>query len=171
MQEIKYISCIYRAFFFFVPKEVRLSSIHYPIMKIYNIRELQQISSNHLAGIDYKDFVKVYKKCTNEPYSFLTTDTTLPTNSFLRLIRFIIKITLTDELKILDDKIKAIHAQYDLDREATKISTLSSKELDKYEYVTGKDLGCKPGKVEKDKFEYFPSVEALNDRTKSRTIK
>ena len=37
-------------------------------------------------------------------------------------------MTLTDELKILDDKIKANKAQYDLDREATKISALSSKE-------------------------------------------
>ena len=44
-------------------------------------------------------------------------------------------MTLTDELKILDDKIKANQAQYDLDREAAKISSLSSEELDKYEYL------------------------------------
>ena len=44
---------------------------------------------------------------------------------------------LTDKLKILDDKFKANQAQYDLDREAAKISALSSKELDKYEYFTG----------------------------------
>ena len=49
-------------------------------------------------------------------------------------------MTLTDELKILNDKIKANQAQYDLDREAAKISALSSKELDKYEYLTGEDL-------------------------------
>ena len=49
-------------------------------------------------------------------------------------------MTLTDELKILDDKIKANQAQYDLDREAAKISALSSKELDKYEYFIGEDL-------------------------------
>ena len=49
-------------------------------------------------------------------------------------------MTLTDELKILDDEIKANQAQYDLDREATKISALSSKELDKYEYLTSEDL-------------------------------
>ena len=47
---------------------------------------------------------------------------------------------LTDELKILSDKIKANQAQYDLDREAAKISSLSSDELEKYEYLTGEDL-------------------------------
>ena len=56
-------------------------------------------------------------------------------------------MTLTDELKILDDKIKKNQAQYDLDREAAEISALSLKELDKYEYLTGEDLGYKPGLV------------------------
>ena len=61
-------------------------------------------------------------------------------------------MTLTDELKILNDKIKASQAQYDLDREAAKISALSSKELDKYEYLTGEDLGYKPGVNERANF-------------------
>ena len=61
-------------------------------------------------------------------------------------------MTLIDEFKILDDKIKANKAQYDLDREAAKFSALSSKELDKYEYLIGEDLGYKPGVVEKVKF-------------------
>ena len=63
-------------------------------------------------------------------------------------------MTPTDELKILDDKIKANEARYDLDRGAAKISALSSKELDKYEDLIGEDLGCKPGVVEQTKFEY-----------------
>ena len=46
---------------------------------------------------------------------------------------------LTDKLKILDDKIKANQTQYDLDSEAANISALSSKELDKYAYLTGED--------------------------------
>ena len=46
---------------------------------------------------------------------------------------------LTDELKILDDKIKANEVHYDLNREVAKISALSSKNLDKYEYLTGDD--------------------------------
>ena len=70
-------------------------------------------------------------------------------------------MALTDELKILYDKIRANQAQYNLDREAVKISALSSKELDKYEYLTGEDLGYKPGAVERAKFEYFLLGEAL----------
>ena len=58
-------------------------------------------------------------------------------------------MALTDELKILDDKIKANQRQYDLDRKAAKMSALSSKELDKYENLSGEDLGYKPGLVEK----------------------
>ena len=53
-------------------------------------------------------------------------------------------MTLTDELKILDDKIKTNQAQYGLDREAAKISALSSKELDEYKYLSGENLGYKP---------------------------
>ena len=48
-------------------------------MRISNKRELQNIDINHSADIDYKDFVNIYKACTEEPYSFLTIDTTLLT--------------------------------------------------------------------------------------------
>ena len=71
--------------YFSVPKEVRLNSIHYLIMKSHNKRELLQIAINHSANIDYKDFIKIYRKCNGEPYSFLTIDTTLPANNSLRL--------------------------------------------------------------------------------------
>ena len=54
------------------------------------------------------------------------------------------KMTVIDQLKILDDKIKANQAQYDVDRLAAKISALSSGELEKYEYLTGEDLKYKP---------------------------
>ena len=67
--------------YFSVPKEVRLNSAHYLIMKIHNKRELRQISINYLPDIYYKDFLKIYRNCTNEPYSFLTIDTTLPANN------------------------------------------------------------------------------------------
>ena len=50
-------------------------------------------------------------------------------------------MTLSEQIKILDDKIKANKAQYELDREAAKTSTLSNGELEKYEYLTGEDLG------------------------------
>ena len=67
--------------YFSVPKDVRLNSTHYLIMKINNKRELQNIAINHSADIDYKDFVKIYREYTKKPYSFLTTDTTLPANA------------------------------------------------------------------------------------------
>ena len=70
---------------------------------------------------------------------------------------------LTDELKILDDKIKANQAQYDLSREAAKISALSSKNLlDNYEYLTGENLRYKRNVFEKAKFKYFPLGMSLN---------
>ena len=56
--------------YFSVPKEVRLNSTYCLIMKIHNKRELQNIATNHSADIDYKDFMKIYKKYTHEPYSF-----------------------------------------------------------------------------------------------------
>ena len=48
------------------------------MMKIHYERELKSIAINHLADIVYKHFLKIYKKCSSEAYSFLTIDTTLP---------------------------------------------------------------------------------------------
>ena len=67
-----------------VPKDVRLNSTHFFIMKIPNKRESQQIALNHSSDIDFKDFMNIYKKYTNEPYSFLVNDTTLPSDNSLR---------------------------------------------------------------------------------------
>ena len=53
-------------------------------------------------------------------------------------------------------------AQYDLDRKAAKISALSSNNLDKYEYLTGEDLGLKPSNIEQTKFEYSPLGKIFN---------
>ena len=70
--------------YFPVPKDVKLNSTNYLIMKINNKRELQNIAINHSAEIDYKDFMKIYRECTREPYSFLTIDTLLPASDPLR---------------------------------------------------------------------------------------
>ena len=67
-----------------VPKDVRLNSTHFFIMKMLNKRELQQISLNHSSDIDFKDFMKIYKECTKEPYSSLVNDTTLQSANPLR---------------------------------------------------------------------------------------
>ena len=66
--------------YFKVPKDVRLNSTHFFIMKIPNKRELQQIALNHSSDIDFKDFMNIYKKYAKEPYSFLVNDTTLPSD-------------------------------------------------------------------------------------------
>ena len=71
--------------YFKVLKDVRLNSTHFLIMKIPNKRELQQIALNHSSDIDFKDFIKLYKKCTAETYYFLVNDTTLPSDDPLRL--------------------------------------------------------------------------------------
>ena len=70
--------------YFSVPKDVRLNSTHYLIMKINNRKESQNISVNHSADIDCKDFMRIYWECRKEPYSFLTTDTTLPASDPLK---------------------------------------------------------------------------------------
>ena len=66
-----------------MPKTIRLNITFYFIMKIPNKRELQQIASN-LSNIDFKDFMKLYKDYTKEPYSFLVNDTTLLSDNQLR---------------------------------------------------------------------------------------
>ena len=71
--------------YFKVPKDLRLNSTHFFIMKIPNKRELQKITLNHSSDIDFKDFMNIYKKCTIEPYSFLVNDTTLSSDDPLRL--------------------------------------------------------------------------------------
>ena len=68
-----------------------------------------------------------------------------------------------DQIKILDGKIEANNAQYDLDRMNAEISAYSSGDLPKYKYLTKKDLGYKPDAVEKVKFEYSPIGKVFTD--------
>ena len=70
--------------YFKVPKDVRNNSTHFFIIKIPNKRELQQIAINQSSDINTKDFINIYKNCTDKPYSFLVIDTTLPSNNPLR---------------------------------------------------------------------------------------
>ena len=65
--------------YFSVPKDVRLNSTLYLIIKINNRIELKNIVINHSADIDYQDFMKIYRKCKKKkPYNVLTIDTKLP---------------------------------------------------------------------------------------------
>ena len=71
-------------------------------------------------------------------------------------------MTITDQTKILNRKIMQNEAQYNLDRKAAKISALPSNNLDKYEYLTGEDLGLKPSTIEQGRFEYSPLGKIFN---------
>ena len=66
------------------------------------------------------------------------------------------KMTVTDQIKILDRKTMKNEEKYNLDRKAAKISAFSSINLDKYECFTGEELGIKPSTIEQAKFEYSP---------------
>ena len=74
-----------------VPKEVRLDTTQFFIMKIPNKRELQQIALNHSSDIEFKDFINIYKNYTAEPYSFLVNDATLPSNNPLRFRKILLE--------------------------------------------------------------------------------
>ena len=71
-------------------------------------------------------------------------------------------MTVTNQIKTLNRKTKENEAHYDLDREAAKISALSSNNLGKYEYLTGEDLGLKPSTVAQAKFEYSQLGKIFN---------
>ena len=71
-------------------------------------------------------------------------------------------MTVSDQIKILNRKIKQSDSQNDLDRKAAKISALSSNNLDKYELLTGEDLDLRPNTVEQARFEYSPYGRIFN---------
>ena len=101
--------------YFTVPKTIRLNATHCFIMKIPNKIELQQIASNHLSDIDFKCFINLYKDYTKESYLFWVNNTTLSSDNLLRFRK-------------------------NLDRQTAKISALSSRNVSKYEFLTGKDI-------------------------------
>ena len=84
-------------------------------------------------------------------------------------------MTINEQIKILDNKIRSNQDQYDLGRQNAKISALSSGELEQYEYLTGEDVGYKPDVVQKAKFEYSPLGLVFNkglnsEKKKNRRI-
>ena len=64
---------------------------HFFIMKIPNKRELQKVALNHSSDIDFKDFIKIYKKCTVEPYSILVNDATFASGNSLGFRKNLLK--------------------------------------------------------------------------------
>ena len=125
--------------YFKVLKDVRLNTTYFLIMKIPNKRELQQIALTHSSDIDFKDFIKVYKKCTDKP------------------------------LMTTDDQIKDEKLQYDFNRETAKISALSSGKIHKYEYLTDEDIlpSNQQKIIELAKFTYSPLGKTFEKQTKT----
>ena len=70
--------------YFTVTKDIRLNSAHFFVLKIPNKRELQHIAFNHSSDMDFQEFINLYKKCTEKPYSFLVIDATLALDNPLR---------------------------------------------------------------------------------------
>ena len=80
-------------------------------------------------------------------------------------------MTIADQIKVLCRKIKQNEAQYDLDREAAKISAFSSNNLDKYQYLTGEDLDYKPSVIEQARLEYSSLGKVFNKGLKEEDEK
>ena len=96
----------------------------------------------------------------------MTIDTTLPASDPLRFRKKLLsryKMTVTDQLKIIENQIKASQAQYHLGRLAAKISAYSSGDLRKYKYLTGEDLGYKPSVFKQAEFDYSPLGNIFNE--------
>ena len=80
MQKTKYLTCFCHTCFY----HTVYNSTYYLITKISNRIQLKSIDIDHCADIDHQDFMKIYRECTREPYSFLTIDTMLPASLPLR---------------------------------------------------------------------------------------
>ena len=119
-------------------KDVRINTSHFVIANITNKRGLQRIAINHSSDISTKDFTNIYRKCTVEAYSFLVDDTTLASNNPLKFKK--IFLTYIIRIMTINDQVRYEKLQYDINREATKISALLSGKIHKYEYLTSEDI-------------------------------
>ena len=109
---------------FKVPEDVKINTTHCFIMKISNKTDLQQIAYNHSPNIDFKDFMNLYKKCTAKPYSFLVIDATLASDNPSRFRMNLLERIQNLIMAVIDNKISDEKLQYDINREAAKISSL-----------------------------------------------
>ena len=155
MQKTKYFTRVYQAVVFFCSKRCQIK---------FNNKK-----NYHTAEIDYKDFMKIYKECTKELFTFLHYPLVIFQN--LEKICFnLIKITVADQIKILDKKSKQNKAQLDLDRKPVKTSAFTRIAWTNMSTGEGRDL--KPSTVEQGTFEYSPLGTIFNKRLiKTKTKK
>ena len=137
-------------------------------MKIPNKQDLQQIVFNHSSNIDYKD-LNLYKICTEKQYSFWVIDTTFASDTPVRFRKNLLE-RIYRPIMTIDDKIRDEKLQYDIKREAAKISYLLSVKVDIYEYFTGKEIlpSDQIRMIEQVNFTYFSLDEALENQTKKQ---
>ena len=138
-------------------------------MKIPNKKQLKQIALNHSSYVDFKGFMKIYKKCTAKPYSFLVNDTTLQSYNPFRFKKNLSKYTCNKTLTI-DDQNEDEKLRYDINTEAPKISVSWSGKINNYEYLTGEEiLPCndKKKKIEQATFTYSLLGKAFEKQIKT----
>ena len=135
-------------------------------MKVPNKRELQQIALNQPSDISTKDFIKIYKKHTAKPYSFLVSDATIASDNPLRFRKNLFNIII---IMTIEDQIRDKRLKYDINRKAAKISALSPGKTDKYECLTGKEIlpSNQQQIIEQAKFTYSPLGKAFEKQTKT----
>ena len=148
------------------PKDVRLNTTHFFIAKIPNKRELQQIALNHSPDISNKDFINIYREYTVKPYSFLVNDTTLASDNPLRSYRIFLTY---NKIITINDQIRDEKLLYDINREAAKISALTSGKIHKFEYLTGEDIlpSNQQQIIEQARFTYSPLGKAFEKQIKT----
>ena len=106
--------------YFALPKNIRLNSTHYFVIKILNKQDLQQTAFNHLSDIEFKGFMNLYRKFTPKVYS-LFFFSYLCYSCIRKSITFP-KEPFRKNIKTNHDKIRAEELQYDINGEAAKIS-------------------------------------------------
>ena len=145
-------------------------------MKTANKKKLQQIALNHSSDIDFKNFMKIYKKCTAEPYSVLVNDTTWSLDNPLRFTKNLLeyisknKHVIWSWLLMIKFEMKYYSVNKGIEnREAAKRSALSSDKINTYEYLTGENILPSNQKqiIEQGKFKYPPLGKAFEKQTKT----
>ena len=142
-------------------------------MKTSNKRELQQIKSNNLSSIDFKDFMKLYKNNTEEIMNttifILVYHLTFSSDNALGLRTNLLLMSISDKIKTINNKIEQRKAQYNLDKQTATISALSSRNVSKYEFLTSKDVLTDIYLLEKaatmKRFKYSPLGKELKKQT------
>ena len=142
-------------------------------MKTSNKRELQQIKSNNLSSIDFKDFMKLYKNNTEEIMNttifILVYHLTFSSDNALGFRTNLLLMSISDKIKTINNKIEQRKAQYNLDKQTATISALSSRNVSKYEFLTSKDVLTDIYLLEKaatmKRFKYSPLGKELKKQT------